>query len=111
MSMSTSVADRSSNKNEQLVHAAEVIGRSDHRARVFREVYRGKVRTKSVTQLMAATGLPRTRVLDAGKSLAGNDIIVAVKADGETAYAKIDFFQPYRDRILKLAKDGRRRDA
>jgi hypothetical protein len=109
--MATAVADRSSNKNEQLVHAAEVIGRSGHRAAVFREIYRGKKKSKTVTELMNSTGLPRTRVLDAGKALADNEIIGQGRVDGETVYAKVEFFQRYRDRILGYATNTRQREA
>jgi len=109
--MATPVADRSSNKNEQIVHAAEVIGRSEHRAAVFREIYRGKKKSKTVTELLARTGLPRTRVLDAGKALADNEIIVQTRIGGVTAYTKIEFFQRYRDRILRYATDTRARAA
>lgn len=109
--MAAPVADRSSNKNEQIVHAAEVIGRSDHRARVFRAVYEGKKRTKTVLDLMAATGLIRTRVLDAGKALASNDLVEQTKADGVTAYEKVEFIQRYRDKILRFARNKRLREA
>jgi hypothetical protein len=109
--MTTSVADRSSNKNEQIVHAAEVIGRSAHRAAIFREIYRGKRRSKTVTELMARTRLPRTRVLDAGKALADNEIIGQARNDGQTVYTKVEFFQRYRDRILGYATNPRARNA
>jgi hypothetical protein len=108
--MSTPVADRSSNKNEQIVHAAEVIGRSAHRRRIFTEIYTGKAKIKTVPFLMKRTGLPRTRVLDAGKALSQADIVTQIKVNGVTAYEKIDFIQPLRARILR-AKDPRKRDA
>ena len=107
--MSTAVADRSSNKNEQIVHAAEVIGRSEHRRKVFKAIYTGKARTKSVLDLMAATDLGRTRVLDAGKALADNDLVIQ-KRDGITVYQKIEFMQRYRDKILAAAANKKKRD-
>jgi hypothetical protein len=106
-----SVADRSSNKNEQLVHAGEVIGRSDQRAKVFREIYRGKSKVKTVTQLMKATKLGRIRVLDQGKKLSDNELVIQTKVDGETAYEKVAFIQPYRDKILNYATDRKVREA
>jgi len=92
-----------------MVHAAEVLGRSDHRARVFRAVYTGKSSRKTIVDIMNATGLLRTRALDAGKALADNDLVVKLRVNGVTAYEKIEFFQRYRDPILKLAKNPKAR--
>jgi hypothetical protein len=109
--MATAVADRSSNKNEQIVHAAEVIGRSEHRRVVFKAIYTGKAAIKSVITLMKATGLVRNRVLDAGKALADNDLVVQTRDGSVTAYEKIDFMQRYRDRILAAATNRAKREA
>ncbi len=109
--MPVPVADRSSNKNEQLVHAAEVIGRSAHRAAVFKAIYTGKKRSKSVTELMTITHLKRNRVLDAALTLANNDLITARRTGRETHYEKVAFFQKYRDKILGMATDRKKRAA
>jgi hypothetical protein len=106
------VADRSSNKNEQVVHAAEVIGRSKHRYSVFEAIYTGKTKTKSISTLMATLPeMPRTRILDAGKALADNDLVVQTKLGTATAYSKIEFIQRYRDKILAVAKNKKKREA
>lgn len=109
--MATPVADRSSNKNEQIVNAAEAIGRSDHRTRVFKAIYTGKSKTKTVIDIMNATGLPRTRALDAGKALADSELVTETKVKGIRAYEKIEFFQRHRDRVLRLAANKRAREA
>lgn len=109
--MTVSVADRSSNKQEQIVHAAEVIGRSTHRAKVFNAIYTGQKQAKSVSSLMKSTDLPRTRVLDAGKRLAVNDLVTPERIGNETHYRKIPFFQRHRDHILKLATNTEARHA
>lgn len=110
--MATPVADRSSNKNEQIVHAAEVIGGSRHRHAVFKAIYTGKTRTKSILALMKALpGMPRTRILDAGKALADNDLVSQTKVDGVTAYAKIEFMQRYRNKILSAATNKKKRES
>jgi hypothetical protein len=103
--MATAVADRSSNVEEQVVHAAKVIGRSKYRSAIFREIYRGKRGTKTVSHLMAATGFSRIRVLDAGKLLADQELVSQTRVQGETAYAKVGFFQRHRNRVLRLAGD------
>ncbi|HKX45544.1 MAG TPA: hypothetical protein VJP77_02490 [Planctomycetota bacterium] len=108
--MSIDVADRSSNKPEQIVHAAETIGRSKHRREVFAAIYRGKRRAKTVQELIEATKLPHIRVLDAGKHLADHSIVKQVRVDGQTAYEKIDFFQRNRRKILRLAADPAARE-
>jgi hypothetical protein len=109
--MTTDVADRSSNKNEQIVHAAEVIGRSEHRRQIFKAIYTGKTKVKSVVTLMAATGLARIPVLHAGKALASNTIVHQIKVDGVTAYEKIEFMQRYRDKILTAASNRHKRES
>lgn len=103
--MALPVADRSSNKNEQIVHAAEVLGRSEQRIAVFTEIYRGKKKTKTVLDLMDVTKLDRRRVLDLGRGLASNELVTQTKDDGITAYEKIDFFTHHRDKILQLARN------
>jgi hypothetical protein len=110
--MATQVADRSSNKNEQIVHAAEVIGGSKHRHSVFAAIYTGKTKTKSILALMdALKHMPRTRILDAGKALADNDLVTQTKDSGVTAYTKIEFMQRYRDKILAAAASKEKREA
>ena len=48
--MALSVSDRSSNKNEQIEHAAEVLGRSSQRIKVFKAIYTGKKGIKTVKE-------------------------------------------------------------
>jgi len=97
------VSDVGSNAEENLAHAAKVIGRSTHRRKVFDAVYTGKRRVKTVSELMKSTRLPHRRVLDAGKRLADNRLVKPTKVGGETAYEKIDFFHSNKRRILTLA--------
>lgn len=110
--MAMQVADRSSNKPEQIVHAAEVIGRSKHRYAVFEAIYTGKTKTKTIEALMSVLPkMPRTRILDAGKALADNDLVVQTREGHLTAYTKIEFMQRYRDKILSAATDRTKRAA
>lgn len=99
------VSDRGANKYELIEHAAEVLSRSSHRKSIFTAIYKGKRRVKTVVDLMAVTGLPRNRVLDAGKQLASNDLVQKIRIGGITAYEKIDFFQEHRTKILRLAEN------
>ncbi|GIW52806.1 MAG: hypothetical protein KatS3mg081_2161 [Gemmatimonadales bacterium] len=102
------VSDVGSNAEENIAHAAKVLGRSTHRRSIFEAIYTGKRRAKKVSDLMRVTGLPRRRVLDAGKRLADNRLVKTTKLDGETAYEKIDFFQSNKRRILSLASSPAR---
>ena len=102
--MVTQVTDTRSNPNDQIAHAARVLQRSDQRLAVFRAIYAGKKLTKSVSDLMSATGLTRKQVLTAGKALADNHIVSQGK-DSETTYEKDAFYSHYRDRIIALARD------
>lgn len=97
------VSDIGSNAEENIEHAAKVIGRSTQRRRVFDAIYTGKRRVKSVHDLMKATRLLHRRVLDAGKRLADNRLVKSTKLNGQTAYEKIDFIHSNKKRILNLA--------
>jgi hypothetical protein len=57
------VVDSTSNKPEQIEHAAEVIGRSKHRLLVFEAIYKGKKKEKTVSELAKITKLSPKRVL------------------------------------------------
>lgn len=96
------VSDVGSNAEENIAHAAKVIGKSSHRRKVFDAIYTGKRRAKTVSELIKTTRLPHRRVLDAGKRLADNRLVKPTKMDGETAYEKIDFFHSHKRRILSL---------
>jgi len=96
------VSDIASNAEENIAHAAKIIGRSRHRRLVFDAIYTGKKRVKHISDLMKTTHLPRKSVLRAGKALADNRIVKQAR-DGETRYEKIDFYHQHKRRILSLA--------
>jgi hypothetical protein len=103
--MTQKVADVRGNANENIVHAAQVIGRSKARRAVFEEIYRGKKKIKTVDELMQSTRLGRVPVLNEGKKLAGNGIVRQVKVDGRTAYEKDEFFVHHKKKVLALVDD------
>lgn len=107
--MTSKVADVRANANENIVRAAQVIGRSKARRAVFEEIYRGKKKVKTVDDLMQATGLGRVPVLNEGKKLAGNGIVTQVKAGGRVAYEKDEFFVHQKKRVLALVDDPAKR--
>ena len=99
----TKVSDSLSNAEEQIVQAAQVIGKSKDRAQVFAAVCYGKQKIKSVGEISKRTGLMRKRVLEEGKRLASNHLIHQTLKDGETAYEKDDFLSAHKRRILSCA--------
>jgi hypothetical protein len=107
--MTLKVADVRANLNENIVHAARVIGRSKARRALFQEIYRGKKKIKTVDELMHATGLTHKRVLTEAKKLAGNGIVTQLKVDGRTAYEKDETFTQHKSKVLALVDDPSKR--
>lgn len=68
--MPLKVSDVRANRNENIVHAADVIGRSAACRAVFAAIYLGKKKIKTVDDLMQTTGFDRKQVLTQGKKLA-----------------------------------------
>jgi hypothetical protein len=100
--MTVRVADVRANLNENIRHAARIIGRSKQRRDVFAAIYRGKKSVKTVDDVVRATGLPRMRVLQEAGKLAGNEIIDQVKVGGRVAYKKYPIFSHHKAAVLDL---------
>jgi hypothetical protein len=100
-----SVSDARSNPADQIAHAVEVLGRAKQRIAVFKSVYAGKKRVKTVNEIAAATGLNRIRVLQEGRRLADNQIVKQISAAGMTAYEKDPFYSAQKKKILRLVQD------
>ncbi|TAK87227.1 MAG: hypothetical protein EPO20_05335 [Betaproteobacteria bacterium] len=100
--MALDVSDFRANPNETILFAAGVVGRSKARLKVFLEIYRGKARFKTVSEIARATKLSNLRVLQEAGKLAGNHIVAKDKVDGETAYKKDATLSHHRDRILSI---------
>lgn len=99
------VSDKSANKQENIQHAAEALGRSKARWAVFRAVYFGKKRVKTVNDIAKSTGLSCKRVLEEGKRLVYANVISQTKTTSGTGYEKDSFLQNHYTQILKLAGD------
>ncbi len=103
--MPLSVSDTRSNPADQIAHAVEVLGRAKQRIAVFKTVYFGKKRVKTVNEIATATGLDRIRVLQEGKRLADNQIVRQIGAAGMTGYEKDPFYSVQKKKILRLVQD------
>lgn len=101
--MPIDVSDVRSNSQDQIAHAARVIGRSKDCRKVFSAIYQGKKRVKTVTEIEALTSLRRMRVLQEAGKLCNNNIVRKTKMDGETAYEKDPFYTQNKKTVLRLA--------
>jgi len=101
--MSIEVSDVRSNPQDQIAHAARVIGRSPQRRKVFIAIYKGKKKVKTAEEVVVVSSLPRKRVLEEPQKLYNNDIIKKTKVGKELAYEKYPFFTQNKDKVLKLA--------
>lgn len=97
------VSDMASNKEENIVHAAQVLGRSKQRKQVFREIYFGKKKIKTVSEIARKTRLPRKRVLEEAVKLLKQNLVNKAHKNGELAYEKDAFMDSCKNRILKIA--------
>jgi len=97
------VSDKASNKEENIRHAAEVLGKSKDRKRVFEAIYFGKKNVKTVEEIVEATGLPRKRVLEEAVRLANQQIALKVRVNGKLAYQKDGFIASNKSKILRVA--------
>jgi len=103
--MPIEVSDVRSNPQDQIAHAARVIGRSEDCRKVFSAIYQGKKRIKTVTEIVKLTSLPRIRVLQEAGKLCNNHIVKKTKIENELAYEKDPFYTQNKKTILRLAGD------
>lgn len=101
--MPARVSDSASNSNEQIAHAAQILGRSHLRRLVFEAIYYGKKPVKTVTEIAQKQDITRKQVLNEGRNLARSELVEQTRHNGETAYQKIDFLHHHKKRILSLA--------
>ena len=106
--MALDVSDFRSNPNDQIAHAVRVIGRSSDRRKVFKAVYTGKRKFKTVEEIMRQTGLNRVRVDQEILKFVSNGIIRREKIDGEIVYGKDPFYAHNRDKILRFTQDKKK---
>jgi ABC-type molybdate transport system substrate-binding protein len=104
------VSDFRANRNENIRHAADAIGRSQDRRAVFEAIYHGKKAVKTVPDLMATTGLSHKRVLTEGKKLVLSQLVEQDKVDRRVAYKKDPTISHYKKQILGLVDQPQKKD-
>ena len=102
--MTQKVADIRAHLNENIVHAARIIGRSRYRKKVFEAIYRGKKAVKAVSEIMRATGMGRVRVLQEASKLAANGIVEQTRCARETGYRKDRTLSDHKRKILSIVE-------
>jgi|SRR5207247_7536407 len=103
--MTTETTDVRSNPQEQIHHAASVIGGSQDRRKVFEAICFGKKKVKPISEIESRTGLSHKRVLEEGAKLHNSRLVRKTKINGEMTYEKDDFLSSKINLILKLADD------
>jgi len=94
--------DVRSNADAQIMHAVNVIYRSEDRREVFKEIYRGKSSGKTAEEIASKIGIESIRVLQEALILYKAKIIGKRKIKGRLTYLKDDFFSLHKERILYL---------
>jgi len=100
--MPIKVADIRANLNENIIHAANTIGKSKDRRKVFEAIYKGKQKVKTVDEIAQMTGLSRLRVLQEGGKLNANQIVEKTRKDNQTAYKKDETYTHHKRRVLSI---------
>lgn len=97
------VSDVRSNPNDQIAHAARVLGKSKPRTDIFIAIYKGKKRIKTVKEIEEITNIPRKRILEEAKKLVNNYIVKQLKINKEIAYENDPFYLQNKKTILSLS--------
>jgi hypothetical protein len=110
------VSDTRSNAPEQIAHAAKTIGRSPHKAAVFRAVYHGKKKQKTIDEVVKdegvrAEGMSRKRVLEEAAKLAGHDLFGKKREKGTVMYEPYSFLAANKHKIFSLARNRAKLEA
>lgn len=107
------ISNPSGDRNDKIANAAKVLGRSDDRKKIFRAIYTGKKKKKTITEISNISGITnKVRVLQETKKLCSEDIIQAAeKINGETTYQKIDFYTHNKNKIISLATNKKKLDS
>jgi len=101
--LSIGVTDVRSNPQDQIAHAARVIGKSERCRRVFSAIYQGKKKVKAVSEIEGITGFDRMTILQEAGKLCNNDIAKKTKIGKKLAYEKYPFYTQNKHKVLRLA--------
>jgi hypothetical protein len=100
----TTVSNPSADADEKIERAARVLRASRQNKDVFKAIYKGKRRFKSVEDLKRSVTNFTKKTYAAAARLAAEDIVDKKKQDGLMLYGKKDFYTHHRDRILRMSE-------
>jgi hypothetical protein len=106
--MAIIVNDSLANREDNIVNAAKIIGKSAHRQTVFERVYFGQKQFKTVKEIAKYMGISEKHVLTVAKPLVDTEIVTTRKVDGATAYGKTKFCASHKNRILDYARNPKK---
>ena len=101
--MPINTTDVRSNSEAQILHAADLLSKSEDRRKVFKEIYRGNSKGKTAEDIATEIKIDTVRVLQEALVLYKAGIIEKEKINGRLTYLKDDFYSLNRDKILRLA--------
>jgi hypothetical protein len=106
------VSDTASNRRDQIANFAELLRKAPSRQLVFKAIYRGKKRTKTVQEIADSTDFTPKRVTEIAKPLTREKLFdqarQRVNGSVQTVYHKNEFVASNRRKILQLARDKKK---
>jgi hypothetical protein len=111
--MTHSVIDVGSNLNENLERWSGALSRGGDKLKVFKVVYSSKRKQWTAKEISEALGgaIHRYKVPNVAGKLVGDGILQQLAGSWPVVYTKNHDIQHYRNRILSLANNGRKRRA
>lgn len=110
--MALQVSDTASNRRDQIANFAELLRKAPSRQAIFKAIYRGKKRTKTVQEIADATEFKPKRVTEIAKPLAREKLFdqarQRINGEVQTVYHKSEFVASNRGKILQLARDKKK---
>ena len=103
--MAIDVTDVRSHADIQIMHAIDVISKSNDRRKVFEEIYRGKSNGKNAEDIALKLQMSEVRVLQEALVLKKAQIIKVIKQKNRLTYIKDDFISLNKKKIVRLAND------
>jgi len=107
------VSDTASNRRDQIANFAEILRNAPQKQKVFKAVYRGKKKSKTVSEIAVVAGIKTAkRVTELAKPLVREKLIQQgrQRVDGrtQTIYTKVEFVETNKRKILQLASSRKK---
>src|SRR6266704_2600257 len=104
----TTITNPGGDGDESIERAARVLRSSKQNTEVFRAIYTGSKRFKTIDAIRPSITKFNTNTYKAAARLYGENIVERKTVEGVVFYGKKDFYVHNRDRILNLARNAGR---